>query len=114
MPLTHNLVGHCPGGWCDHLKGASELLVVLLLADCFMFLVTLLPPVFTWKDKRPDAKVRVYFAAFACITFYFWLGVLALHSAYCFGFLAHAGMGHRTTTFTLVYYLKNVCVISDI
>jgi hypothetical protein len=103
MPLTHNLVGHCPGGWCDHLKGASELLVVLLLADCFMFLVTLLPPVFTWKDKRPDAKVRVYFAAFACITFYFWLGVLALHSAYCFGFLAHAGMGHRTTTFTLVY-----------
>jgi Kef-type K+ transport system membrane component KefB len=95
MPLTHTLVGGCPGGWCDHIAAASEILVVLLLADCFIFLVTLLPPLFTWKDRRPDSRSRIYFAAFACLTFYFWLAVLGLHSAYCFGFLAHAGMAGR-------------------
>ena len=32
-----------------------------------------------------------YPSAFACVTFYFWLGALVVHSVYCFGFLAHAG-----------------------
>ena len=91
MVLKHNLVGGCPGGWCDYLVQFSEVLVVLLLVDGFIFLVTLIPPLFSWKTKKPDSRRRIFFAAFACLTFYFWLIILAIHSLYCFGFLAHAG-----------------------
>ena len=91
MVLRRNLVGGCPGGWCDYLVQFSELLVVLLLVDAFIFLVTLIPPLFSWKTKKPDSRRRIFFAAFACLTFYFWLIILAIHSLYCFGFLAHAG-----------------------
>ena len=91
MFLEQNILGQCPGGWCDYLVQFSEVLVVLLLADGFIFLVTLIPPLFSWKNKKPDSRKRIFFAAFACLTFYFWLLVLALHSLYCFGFLAHAG-----------------------
>lgn len=91
MILDQNIIGGCPGGWCDYLVQFSEVLVVLLLADGFIFLVTLIPPLFSWKNKKPDSRKRIFFAAFACLTFYFWLAVLAIHSLYCFGFLAHAG-----------------------
>jgi hypothetical protein len=91
MFLQQNILGQCPGGWCDFLVQFSEVLVVLLLADGFIFLVTLIPPLFSWKNKKPDSRKRIFFAAFACLTFYFWLAVLAIHSLYCFGFLAHAG-----------------------
>lgn len=98
MLLEHNILGHCPGGWCDYLVQFSEVLVVLLLADGFIFLVTLIPPLFSWKNKKPDSRKRIFFAAFACLTFYFWLAVLAIHSLYCFGFLAHAGPCNSSTS----------------
>ena len=98
MVLKHNLVGGCPGGWCDYLVQFSEVLVVLLLVDGFIFLVTLIPPLFSWKTKKPDSRRRIFFAAFACLTFYFWLIILAIHSLYCFGFLAHAGPCNSSTT----------------
>ena len=98
MLLEQNILGHCPGGWCDYLVQFSEVLVVLLLADGFIFLVTLIPPLFSWKNKKPDSRKRIFFAAFACLTFYFWLAVLAIHSLYCFGFLAHAGPCNSSTS----------------
>jgi hypothetical protein len=64
---------------------------VLLLVDGFIFLVTLIPPLFNWKNKKVDSRKRIFFAAFACLTFYFWLSVLAIQSLYCFGFWAHEG-----------------------
>ena len=92
MIIVHeNIIGKCPGGFCDHLLQFSEALAILLLADGFVFLVTLIPPLFTWKNKKPDSKKRVFFAVFACLTFYFWLTVLAINSLYCFGFLSYAG-----------------------
>lgn len=92
MLVVHeNVLGHCPGGFCEYLLQFSEVLGVLLVADGFIFLVTLLPPLFTWKNKKPDSKKRVFFAVFACLTFYFWLAILAINSLYCFGFLAYAG-----------------------
>ena len=92
MLVVHeNMLGHCPGGFCEYLLQFSEVLGVLLVADGFIFLVTLLPPLFTWKNKKPDSKKRVFFAVFACLTFYFWLAILAINSLYCFGFLAYAG-----------------------
>ena len=97
MVLRRNLVGGCPGGWCDYLVQFSEVLVVLLLVDAFIFLVTLIPPLFSWKTKKPDSRRRIFFAAFACLTFYFWLIILAIHSLYCFGFLAHAGPCNTTS-----------------
>jgi len=98
MVLRRNLVGGCPGGWCDYLVQFSEVLVVLLLVDAFIFLVTLIPPLFSWKTKKPDSRRRIFFAAFACLTFYFWLIILAIHSLYCFGFLAHAGPCNSTSS----------------
>ena len=100
MVLRRNLVGGCPGGWCDYLVQFSEVLVVLLLVDAFIFLVTLIPPLFSWKTKKPDSRRRIFFAAFACLTFYFWLIILAIHSLYCFGFLAHAGPCNSTSSST--------------
>lgn len=92
MLVVHaNIMGDCPGGFCDYLLQFSELLIVLLLADGFIFLVTLIPPLFSWKNKKPDSKNRIFFAVFACLTFYFWLSILALNSLYCFGFLSYAG-----------------------
>ena len=91
LVIHQNLLGDCPGGPCHYFLQFSEVLLVLLLADGFIFLVTLIPPLFTWKNKKPDSRKRIFFAAFACLTFYFWLAVLALHSLYCFGFLAHGG-----------------------
>jgi hypothetical protein len=100
MVLRRNLVGGCPGGWCDYLVQFSEVLVVLLLVDAFIFLVTLIPPLFSWKTKKPDSRRRIFFAAFACLTFYFWLIILAIHSLYCFGFLAHAGPCNSSSSTT--------------
>ena len=92
MLLLHsNIMADCPGGFCEYLLQFSEVLVVLLLADGFIFLVTLIPPLFSWKNKKPDSKSRIFFAVFACLTFYFWLSILAINSLYCFGFLSHAG-----------------------
>ena len=99
MIVVHeNIMGHCPGGFCEYLLQFSEVLAVLLLADGFIFLVTLLPPLFTWKNKKPDSKKRVFFAVFACLTFYFWLTILAINSLYCFGFLAYAGPCNASTS----------------
>ena len=39
----------------------------------------------------------MFFAVFACLTFYFWLAILAINSLYCFGFLAYAGPCNNTT-----------------
>ena len=89
--LQSNIMGSCPGGFCEYLLQFSEVLVVLILADGFIFLVTLIPPLFSWKNKKPDSKSRIFFAVFACLTFYFWLSILAINSLYCFGFLSHAG-----------------------
>jgi hypothetical protein len=73
-------------------------LVVLLLVDGFIFLVTLIPPLFNWKNKKVDSRKRIFFAAFACLTFYFWLAVLAVQSLYCFGFWAHEGPCQNKTS----------------
>ena len=86
------LSGECPGGLCKYLVLLSELVVVLLLLDGFVFLVTIIPPLFSWKSMKPDSKKRIFFAAFGCVTFYFWLTVLAIHSLYCFGFVAQSGI----------------------
>jgi hypothetical protein len=59
-----------------------QVLVIALLVDAFIFLVTLLPFVFTWSNKKPDGKKRIFFAALACVTFYFWLAFLVLNSVY--------------------------------
>ena len=91
LVLHSNIMGDCPGGLCQYLLQFSEVLVVLLLADGFIFLVTLIPPLFSWKNKKPDSKSRIFFAVFACLTFYFWLSILAINSLYCFGFLSYAG-----------------------
>ena len=97
MIVVHeNISGSCPGGFCDYIIQFSEVLTVLLIADGFIFLVTLIPPLFTWKNKKPDSKKRIFFAVFACLTFYFWLALLAISSLYCFGFLAHAGPCNST------------------
>ena len=92
MGLSGHLAGDCPGGLCNYLVLLSELIVVLLLIDGFIFLVTLIPPLFSWKSVQPDSKKRIFFALFACVTFYLWLTLLAIHSFYCFGFLAHSGI----------------------
>jgi len=91
MGLSGHLAGDCPGGLCNYLVLLSELIVVLLLIDGFIFLVTLIPPLFSWKSVQADSKKRIFFALFACVTFYLWLTLLAIHSFYCFGFLAHSG-----------------------
>ena len=86
-----NVMGECPGGFCDFIQRYSEVLVVILCLDGFIFFVTLLPPLFSWSNKKPNGRKRIYFAALACFTFYFWLAFLAVNSLYCFGFLAHQG-----------------------
>lgn len=89
--LKTNLLDKCPGGFCDYIQAYSEVLVVILCLDGFIFFVTLLPPLFSWSNKKADGRKRIYFAALACFTFYFWLAFLALNSLYCFGFMAHLG-----------------------
>lgn len=89
--LKSNVLGTCPGGFCDYIQAYSEILVVILCLDGFIFFVTLLPPLFSWSNKKPDGRKRILFAALACFTFYFWLAFLAVNSLYCFGFLAHEG-----------------------
>ena len=86
-----NLLDECPHGFCDYIQSNAEVLVVILCLDGFIFFVTLLPPLFSWSNKKPDGRKRIYFAALACFTFYFWLAFLAVNSLYCFGFLAHHG-----------------------
>ena len=98
LVLHQNIMGDCPGGGCEYLLQFSEVLIVLLLADGFIFLVTLIPPLFSWKNKKPDSKNRIFFAVFSCVTFYFWLSVLAVNSLYCFGFLSHAGPCNSSTS----------------
>ena len=89
--LKTNVMGRCPGGFCDYIQEYSEILVVILCLDGFIFFVTLLPPLFTWSNKKADGRKRIFFAALACFTFYFWLAFVAVNSLYCFGFLAHQG-----------------------
>jgi len=113
MLLDDNILGECPHGWCDLLTQFSEVLVVLLCADGFIFLVTLIPPLFSWKNKKPDSRKRIFFAAFACFTFYFWLAVLAIHSLYCFGFLAHAGPCNLSTSIGTSSSARGSAPISD-
>ena len=61
MLVVHgNVMGSCPGGFCDYLLGLSEVLTVLLLADIAIFLVTLIPPLFTWKNKVRHFDVVVH------------------------------------------------------
>ena len=89
--LKTNIQGSCPGGFCDYIQQYSEILVVILCLDGFIFFVTLLPPLFSWSNKKADGRKRIVFAALACFTFYFWLAFVAVNSLYCFGFLAHQG-----------------------
>ena len=93
MTMIHktNIPGYCPGGFCDYIQHYSVPLIVALCIDIFIFFVTLVPPLFDWSTKKPDGKKRIYFAALACITFYFWLIFLAVNTLYCFSFLAHGG-----------------------
>ena len=99
-PFITNLSGQCPGGFCDIIVKGSEALVVLLLVLAFIFGATLIPPLFSWKTVKPDSRNRILFAAFACAMFYLWLVVLGVHSFYCFGFVAHLGIGS-------VYYVND-------
>lgn len=96
--FTTNLSRTCPGGFCDYIADYSEVLVVILCLDGFIFFVTLLPPLFSWSNKKADGRKRIYFAALACFTFYFWLAFLAVNSLYCFGFLAHQGPCKKVPT----------------
>ena len=89
--LKTNIQGSCPGGFCDYIQAYSEYLVVILCLDGFIFFVTLLPPLFSWSNRKADGRKRIFFAALACFTFYFWLAFVAVNSLYCFGFLAHQG-----------------------
>ena len=91
MPIRTTITHTCPGGFCDYIQKHSDVLIVILCIDAFIFFVTLVPPLFSWSKKKPDGRKRIYFAALACITFYFWLAFLAVNSLYCFGFLAHEG-----------------------
>lgn len=92
MPWRSTLLGTCPGGIvCDNIQRFSDVFIVILLVDGFLFLVSLLPPLFTWSNKKPDGKKRVIFALVAFITFYLWLAFLSLNSLYCFAFIAHHG-----------------------
>jgi Kef-type K+ transport system membrane component KefB len=90
-PFVTTVTGQCPGGFCDIIVKASEAMIVLLLVLAFLFGVTLIPPLFSWKTSKPDSRKRIYFAMFACVMFYLWLVVLGVHSLYCFGFVAHLG-----------------------
>ena len=91
--------GTCPAGFCEYIQEYSVHLIVVLCIDIFIFFVTLVPPLFNWSTKKPDGKKRIYFAALACITFYFWLIFLAVNSLYCFGFMAHMGPCINQTRF---------------
>ena len=91
--------GTCPAGFCEYIQEYSVHLIVVLCIDIFIFFVTLVPPLFNWSTKKPDGKKRIYFAALACITFYFWLIFLAVNSLYCFGFMAHMGPCVNQTRF---------------
>ena len=97
MPYKSTITGTCPGGFCDFIKDNSEVLIILLCIEAFIFFVTLVPPLFNWSTKKPDGRKRIYFAALACITFYFWLVFLGINSVYCFGFLAHQGPCRHNT-----------------
>ena len=93
------ITGSCPAGFCEYIQEYSVQLIVALCIDIFIFFVTLVPPLFNWSTKKPDGKKRIYFAALACITFYFWLIFLAVNSLYCFGFMAHKGPCVNQTRF---------------
>lgn len=90
-PFKQNIFNNCPGGLCELVQRYSSVLLVILIIDGLFFLVTLLPPLFSWGKRKPDGKKRIIFAFLACVTFYSWLTFLIFNSVYCFGFLAHEG-----------------------
>ena len=92
MPLIKSWVtGDCPGGFCNIIKDNSEIVIVLLCVQAFIFLITLIPPLFNWSKKKPDGRKRIYFGILACVTFYMWLLFLAVNTLYCFGFVVQRG-----------------------
>ena len=97
--LDKTITNSCPAGFCEYIQEYSVHLIIVLCIDIFIFLVTLVPPLFNWSTKKPDGKKRIYFAALACITFYFWLIFLAINTLYCFGFAAHLGPCVNVTRF---------------
>lgn len=54
------VLGTCPGGFCELIKDFSEVLVVILCIDGFIFFVTLVPPLFNWEKKKPDGRKRIW------------------------------------------------------
>ena len=100
--LKSAVTGHCPGGFCNYIKDNSEFVIVLLCVEAFIFLVTLIPPLFNWSRKKPDGRKRIYFGALACITFYFWLIFLAVNTLYCFGFVVQSGPCLNSTSSVVV------------
>lgn len=90
-PFKQNIFNNCPGGLCRWIQESSEVLLAILILNGLLFLLSLIPPIFSWNKRKPDERKRVIFAFLACVTFYFWLLFLALNSIYCFGFLAHEG-----------------------
>ena len=91
QPLTRTLFRSCPGGLCEWIQSYNVVFLTLIALEGVVFLCTLLPPIFSWKKRKPDGKKRVLFAVVACVTFYFWLTFLILNSIYCFGFYAVEG-----------------------
>jgi hypothetical protein len=61
--LRTTVTGSCPGGFCELIKDLSEVLVVILCLDGFVFFVTLVPPIFNWQNKKPDGKRRIWSGA---------------------------------------------------
>ena len=93
MVFSRTVSGTCPKNvFCSYIANYSEEIVVLLLLIGFIFAVTLIPALFSWKKKiKTDGKKRICFGVFACFTFYLWFTLLVLNSIFCFGFLAHKG-----------------------
>ncbi len=90
-PFRQTLFNDCPGGACALVQHHSTTLLCVIVAVGVVFLLTLIPPVFSWSRCKPDGRRRAFFAFLACVAFYFWLAFLIFNSAYCFGFLAHQG-----------------------
>ena len=90
-PFKQNIFNNCPGGLCEWIQDNGRVLLVVLALNGLVFLITLIPPLFSWSKVKADGKKRIFFAFLAFLTFYFWLAFLAVNSVYCFGFLAHEG-----------------------
>ncbi|XP_040579717.1 uncharacterized protein [Lepeophtheirus salmonis] len=88
--LRSTVMGSCPGGPCDFISNYSSFLLGILIFKGIIFLLSIFPFIVSWKEKV-DGKSRIFFAVFACISFYFWLFLLVINSTLCFGFLSHMG-----------------------